>query len=282
MVKAIGKLDVLAHPVLTIRCYGWRVFIRTLFARRDQTFLSILVASESSHPSVEKVFEIVRRCVRLEQTANRIYASLADKFSSYRLVREFFEVLARQEQEHAEILAVCRIAAMRGSWDGSCLEPWRESVPYLERQMREAESKLRAVKSPADAFWLTVEIESSEINQLFEGVMAATDSQFVRKFLPFRSAAREHLDYIRAAISELEPSLRSACERMLSCYGHATPRSEDEEMAPQVVPMPDAPLVARPRITKWTGNASFSIPPEGVDKPHISGVPSSAGPDHIS
>ena len=55
---------------------------------------------------------------------------------------------------------------------------------------------------------------SGQVNQAiysrphFLDDMAATDSKFVRKFLPFRSAAREHLDYIRAAISELEPSLR--------------------------------------------------------------------------
>jgi rubrerythrin len=236
MVKAIGKLDVLAHPVLTIHCYGWRVFIRTLFARRDQTFLSILVASESSHPSIEDAFEIVRRCVRLEQAANRIYASLADKFSGNRSVGEFFEALARQEQEHAEILEACRIAAMRGSWDGSCFDPWRESVPYLERKMQEANAKLCAVRSPADAFWLTVEIESSEINQLFEATVAATDSRFVKELLAFGSATREHLDYIRETISELEPSLRSACERMLSYRAYAPVPRRAEEMASQAVP----------------------------------------------
>ncbi len=105
-------------------------------------------------------------------------------------------------------------------------------MPYLERQMREAESKLRAVKSPADAFWLTIEIESSEINQLLGAVVAATDSRFVRKFPPLRSATREHLDYLRETIPKFEPSLELACQQRLSYCGHDAPRRGDEEMVP--------------------------------------------------
>jgi len=233
MLGSIGKFDVLAHPAVTIRCFGWRVFVRTLVARRGETFLSLLMRESSFEPPSHSVFEIVRRCVELEKAAGRIYASLAGEFHQ-EPVRLFFETLARQEHEHAELLDLCRIAAMRGGWDGSCIDPWRESVPYLERRMREAEAKRRAVKNPADAFWLTIEIESSEVNQLFEAVVAATDSEFVRKFLRFRSTAREHLDYIRQTIPEFEPSLKPACERMLSFGARDAIRRGHEGTGPQV------------------------------------------------
>ncbi len=215
MLGSIGKLDVLAHPAITIRCFGWKVFVKTLVARRKETFLSLLTREGSFQPPGHSVFEIVRRCVGLEQAAARIYTALAGEFTQ-EPVRQFFETLARQEHEHAELLEMCSMAAMRGGWDGRSIDPWRENVPYLERRMREAEAKRRAVKSPADAFWLTIEIESSEVNQLFEAVVAATDSEFVRKLLRFRNTAREHLDYIRETIPEFEPGLRLACERMLS------------------------------------------------------------------
>ena len=233
MLGSIGKSDVLAHPAVTIRCFGWKVFVKSLVAGRNETFLSILTREGAFGPASHSVFEIVRRCVGLEQAAQRIYASLAAEFRQDS-VREFFETLAQQEGEHAELLELCRVAAMRGAWDGRCLDPWRENVPYLERRMREAEAKRRAVKSPADAFWLTVEIESSEINQLFEAVVAATDSEFVRKILRFRSLAREHLDYIRQTIAEFEPSLTSMCERMLSYRASDSVRRGHEATPPAV------------------------------------------------
>ncbi len=229
MVKAIGKLDVLAHPSLTIRCLGWKVFVKTLLARQG----TVIWTTESSRPPAEKIFEIVRRFIRLEQTAHRIYASLAERFRDYGAVNEFFRTLAQQEEEHAELLEICRVAAMRGSWDGDCLDLYREDVPYVERTMREAELKLRAVRSPADAFWLTIEIESSEINELFEATIAATDSQFVRTLLPFKIAARDHLDYISRTISYLEPGLRSESDRVIRRRSCIPVPHDNEESVPK-------------------------------------------------
>ena len=217
MLGAISKRDVLVRAAMTIRCFGWRVFLRTLVAGRNQTFLSILMQEHAFQPASASPFEVVRQCVRLEQIAEGIYQSLAERFSAQGLIQEFFKTLARHEAEHEELLEICRIAAIRGGWDGSGLDPLRESVPLIERQMREAEAKLRAVRILGDAFWLTIEIESSEINRLFQAIVAATGSDFVRKFAQFRSTVREHLSYIQRTITTLEPSFRPACERMFAC-----------------------------------------------------------------
>ncbi len=137
-------------------------------------------------------------------------------FQQQGLIHEFFRTLARQEAEHEELLETCGIAAIRGGRDGSGLDPLREDLPMVERRMREAEAKLRAVRILEDAFWLTIEIESSEINRLFQAVVAATDSDFVRKLRLFRSTVREHVSYIREAITTFEPSFGPACGRMLA------------------------------------------------------------------
>jgi hypothetical protein len=218
MVGVICKWDVLAHPLVTIRCFGFRVFMRTLIAGRNDAFLSILRQYGPLGPSGETVLETMQRCIRLELIAKKAYESLARTFGSMELVREFFETLARQEQEHAELLELCRIVAGQSRRGVGFSDSWRDRVLCLERQMREAEVKLRAVKSTADAFWLTIEIESSEINQVFEGIVAAIDSEFVREFQVFRSAGREHLSYVAETITALEPSLKPHCQRMLSCY----------------------------------------------------------------
>jgi len=217
MLGAICKWDLLVRPAVTIRYFGWRVFLRVLVAGRNQTFLSILMQERAFQPASTSAFEVVQRCVRLEQIAKRIYQSLAERFSTDCLIQEFFRTLARQETEHEELLEMCRIAAIRSGWDASGLDLLRESLPLVERQMREAEVKLRAVRILRDALWLTIEIESSEVNRLFQAIVAATDSEFVRKFRLFRSTVRAHLSYIQGIITTLEPNLSPACERMLAC-----------------------------------------------------------------
>lgn len=226
MLGAIRKRDILFRPALAIRCFGWRVFLRTLLARRNETFLSILMHARAFQPEATGAWEIVRRCARLEQSAQGIYQSLAKRFGADGLIAEFFTTLARQEAEHEELLEMCRVAAMRNGWDGSCLAPLRESVPLVERQMKEAEAKLRAVKPLTDALWLTVEIESSEVNRLFQTVVAASAPEFVGSFKPFRSAVRGHLGYIQGIVTALEPSLKPACERMLAC---CTPQADNSD-----------------------------------------------------
>ncbi len=77
MVGAINKRDILSHPWVTIRCFGWRVFWRAIFARGDRTFLSLLTDSEVLKPAGEGVPEFVARCVELELKASRVYAALS-------------------------------------------------------------------------------------------------------------------------------------------------------------------------------------------------------------
>jgi rubrerythrin len=216
MLGVISKWDILTHPATTVRCFGWRVFLRALTAGSNQTFLSILTQEGSFRAPNAKLSDVVERCVRLEQIAKGIYQSLAERFNTQGPIQEFFGTLARQEAEHIELLEMCRVAAMRYGWDGSGLAPLRGGLPLVEHQMREAEAKLRAVRTLTDGLWLTIEIESSEINQLFQAIVAATDSEFVRKFKRFRSSVRAHLSYIQGIIITLEPSLSPACERMLA------------------------------------------------------------------
>lgn len=211
MVGAIGKWEVLSHPVVTVSSFGWRVFLKTLVAGRNQTFLSILAAAGQLQGPAEPAFDVIRRCIRLELGAKRIYENLARQFGEFRAVVDFFATLARQEQEHAELLDLCRIAVRQGQWQGDALDPLREALPRVEFQLREMDSSVASLGSVVEAFRLVFRIESTEINRLYSGVVAASDSEFVRTVAAFRNAGREHLDYITRRIPELEPSLASDC-----------------------------------------------------------------------
>ena len=67
---------------------------------------------------------------------------LAARFSDRAPVKRFFETLARQEQEHFELLALCRQLAGREGWLEEHFAPWRDAVPRLERQMDDLEESL--------------------------------------------------------------------------------------------------------------------------------------------
>lgn len=207
MLGAIGKREVLAHPLLTVRCFGWRVFLRTICARRDESFLAILAQSDLLKPPSEGVAEWVGRCVELELTAGRIYAVLARRFLRRRTVHAFFAALAEQEKEHAELLEICRTAASQQRWHANPTAGWEAVVPELERRMRNAETSLDAIRDVRSALERVLEIESSEINDVFRNVIAAADSDFVRKMRVFHEAERRHLSFICRHIALLQPPL---------------------------------------------------------------------------
>ena len=61
---------------------------------------------------------------------------------------------------------------------------------------------------------LVVQIESSEINPVFDAAVAATDSAFVKKLRPFQEAMEAHMTYIVDRIPELSPELLPVCREL--------------------------------------------------------------------
>jgi hypothetical protein len=145
MVGVIRKRDIVAHPVVTVRCFGWPVFLKALVAGRQQTFLSLLVESSALHPPQIEVPELIERCIGLELQASRIYERLAERYTKQDAVKEFFENLADQEREHAELLGLSRECAAREGWDETPFTPWRDAIPRLEYGMDAAEASAQDV-----------------------------------------------------------------------------------------------------------------------------------------
>jgi hypothetical protein len=210
MVGAITKRDILAHPLVTIRCFGWRVFFRALLAGRQRTFLSVLAETEALQPAAESVADLVARCVELELKASRIYTALARRWVSQRPAHDFLLALADQEDLHAELLELCRVAAAQQRWDEQQVAPWRQVVPRIEEFMGDAESAVDDGDTLRAGLQLVLDIESSEINDVFGGVIAAADSDFVRRLSVFGEARKWHLDFVARTIARLDPGLAAA------------------------------------------------------------------------
>ena len=73
MVGVITSWDILAHPILTIRCFGWQVFFRAVVPWHDGPFLSLVRDAGFLAASVSSVPTILERCIALELRAKRIY-----------------------------------------------------------------------------------------------------------------------------------------------------------------------------------------------------------------
>lgn len=223
MVGVIRRRDIIAHPLVTIRCFGWPVFLNALRAGRNRTFLSVLGETDPLRPKTIEVPGLLGDCVELELRAQRIYESLADRHRNNEPVSQFFATLAGQESTHAELLELCRTIAGREGWMDEYFAPWRAAIPRLDALMDEVEASLEDLSSVEDALRLVIQVEGSEINQVFESVVAATDSDFVRSLQAFQSAEETHISYIADRIPEFEPALAGECADLKSSFSAATP-----------------------------------------------------------
>jgi len=214
MVGVITSWDVLAHPIATIRSFGWRVFFRAIEPWQAKTFLDLLQEGGCFGTAVSRVPAILDRCIALELRAKRIYSVLGGALADHGEVGVFFATLADQEQYHADLLEVCRAAAGRQGWRANLFNPWQDYLPRLEQQMDDAESAVREIDSVEDALRLVIRIESSEVNEVFHAALAATDAAFVKRLRPFRETMEAHMDYIAERIPQLAPSLVLECREM--------------------------------------------------------------------
>jgi hypothetical protein len=204
----------MAHPISTIRSFGWIVFFKAVEPWQGKTFLGLLRDSGMFGAPVSKTPEILERCVELELRAKRIYKALARAFADEGLIGPFFAGLAEQEQYHADLLEVCRAAAARKGWKSQLFNPWDDYLPRLEQQMDAAYADVWKIDSVEAALQLVVEIESAEINQVFRAALAATDSAFVKKLRPFKEAMEAHMTYIVGRLPELSPNMTLACREL--------------------------------------------------------------------
>jgi rubrerythrin len=214
MVGVIRKRDVLSHPMVTIRCFGWRVFVRTVLAGRDRTFLSVLTEADILEAQRVLAPEVIERCVNLELRAMRLYGRLADRFPESPAARDFFTNLSIQEEEHAQLLQLCQEATKRGRWEARAFERHAEALPRLENAMRDAVAGVDRIETVSAALRLAVSIESSEVNRVFDGVVAATDSEFVKAIGTFHAATQGHLGYISRRAAEIDPGLEVECKAL--------------------------------------------------------------------
>lgn len=106
----------------------------------------------------------------------RIYETLSEHFSATTKLKAFLTDLAQQEQDHAHLLETALIASRLGTWQGNFFDSWQECIPRLEHQMQQIESSLGSIRTVEAALQVVTQIETSEINDVFQAILAASNS----------------------------------------------------------------------------------------------------------
>ncbi len=210
MIGAIRSWDILLHPAATVHGFGWRVFWGALLGGHNETFLAMVCKSGGFAPEGSDMPDAVRRCIDIERGVQRMYRGLAETFAAQRLASRFFADLAEQEQDHADLLTLCWAASLRDGWRAEQFEPWLRRLPALEEKLRTTEEAIAGIGDVDKVFPLVLDIETAEINAVFQAVLTASESSFVRKLKPFREATESHISYIITRLAELAPNLLSA------------------------------------------------------------------------
>jgi hypothetical protein len=142
----------------------------------------------------------------LELRAARIYARLAERFHQNRLVREFFEELRDEEEEHGRIMTLCLYAI-----DASARIDFIPSVRDVEirallQELRKTERNTWRL-SLDEALDLTERLESSEVNVIFDRLLKQAKNPKNELFVSQLAKAEGHAAAVPKRIKALRAQL---------------------------------------------------------------------------
>ena len=105
-------------------------------------------------------------------------------------------------------------------WCASCGTALAEAeVEYMDHTSPSIYVGFKVIEGLPEALSLVIEMESSKLDSVFDGIVAATDSEFVRRMRAFQDAGTNHINYICRQIVQLEPTLAESCHALKIAHG---------------------------------------------------------------
>lgn len=214
----IGKKDVLRHPVVVIRGFGWKAFFRAVAAPPGRTFLEVISVG-IPRPSTPQEIELsaqLDKMISFELRCSHIYARMAEIFRDrWGLARDFFRNLSEQEEGHAEILRITKVEVSRRSLWKILIPVKAEVIEKTDKLLSDVEWSLREPEK------LTIEqglenverLESSEINMVFDFLLHSVSSPFIKKIYKMVPTLADHHTYLNSLLPLLKEE--AAYERNL-------------------------------------------------------------------
>jgi hypothetical protein len=197
------------HPGEVIKTFGLFAYIRAMSSGR-QGLLEQMEKKymEDGIPMPGPVGSAYRLSALLELRAARIYSRMARRFAEVKPVREFFEELQAEEEEHARIMSLCLYTMdAHGKLDyvPSVRDP---DIRSLLGEMRAHERNVWRL-SLDEALDLTDKLEASEVNVIFDKLLKQTQSPQTQFFISQLAMAEGHASVVPKRIKALREKLES-------------------------------------------------------------------------
>jgi len=212
MVGVISHWDILAHPVApfavsdgSLLPADWSLATQTISFAPAGRWLSWGPPPRPCHHS--------RTLHRPGVAGKANLQSLRDGLCRRRFGGAVLRRLGDQEQYHADLLEICRAAAIRRGWKANLFNPWTTTCRDLNDKWRRPKPRCRKL-IPSRPPCIGRPDRIRGINQVFCAALAATDSAFVKKLRPFQAAMEAHMAYIVERIPELSPRLLLAAREL--------------------------------------------------------------------
>lgn len=166
-----------------------------------------------------KASKIYDGFIRFEERSAALYLELSVRFFDNPELSWFWVEMAMEEKQHAGMLQHCREAGVFAPE-----LPGKDQIQKLNSLFRQLEARLAQPKlTPEDAFEMAIELESSEINDIYSRLTAPIQgpSHVMRKKMELSVAG--HFDRLHEAGSKFNasPAIQTRLAE-LSSHGAST------------------------------------------------------------
>jgi hypothetical protein len=176
MPTIIDRDYVREHSGVVIKTFGLFSYLRAL-ATNSSGLLEQLANAYLSRgiPMPGRIGNSYRLSALIELRVARIYGRLADRFMHKPLIHDFFRELQAEEEEHGRLMILCLYTIKAGedaAFVPTILDPKLRAVL---RELRNLERRAHELGLD-EALDLTEKLEKSEINTIFEKLLAQARS----------------------------------------------------------------------------------------------------------
>ncbi|MGB7947499.1 MAG: hypothetical protein WCH75_07450 [Candidatus Binatia bacterium] len=166
--------------------------------------------------SMQESFDPLSRFAGIERLVSKIYYRFSHLFLNLPEVRDFWWEMAREEEQHACILFACK--ALIENYDDETLDPTisREKAQELEDRLRSLLAQGMTTLPVDEAFRISLEIESSEIDAIYSKLLKLGGPQIAKTMENLGVPASVQRQKLKSAMRRFcsNPDLLAAAERL--------------------------------------------------------------------
>ena len=207
MQTIVDREYVRQHPREVINTFGLMAYVRAMGASKKGLLEQMAEKYlKGGIPLPGPVGNAYKLSALLELRAARIYARMAKRFEESPPVRALFEELQAEEEEHGRLMVLC-LHTLKADQQLEYVPSVRDAdIRALLREMRSHERNVWKL-SLDEALELTDKLEASEVNVIFDKLLAQARNPESEFFIAQLAKAEGHAHAVPKRIKALREEL---------------------------------------------------------------------------